>query len=155
MTGSGCRNLNLALALSRREVIRAGGLGLLGLGLPRFLEARAASPECRPDDSTAGLGRILRQGEVVHFTVHVGRACPARDVGHEARRPRRSPGRVRPIATNVPGVSISEHFPILARQLDRLAVIRSVHHARREPHDRDARAVDRPADSAARRRRIP
>jgi hypothetical protein len=37
-------------------------------------------------------------------------------------------GLFRPIATNVPGMMISEHFPLLARRADRLAVIRSVHH---------------------------
>ena len=38
-------------------------------------------------------------------------------------------GEFRPIATNVPGMMISEHFPLLATQAHRLAVIRSVHHA--------------------------
>src|SRR5262249_7074231 len=32
-------------------------------------------------------------------------------------------------ATTVPGVSISEHFPLLARRMHHLALIRSVHHA--------------------------
>jgi hypothetical protein len=38
-------------------------------------------------------------------------------------------GEFRPIATNVPGISISEHFPLLARHAHRLAIVRSVHHA--------------------------
>ncbi len=38
-------------------------------------------------------------------------------------------GEFRPIATNVPGLMISEHFPALATRAHRLAVIRSVHHA--------------------------
>jgi hypothetical protein len=37
-------------------------------------------------------------------------------------------GEFKPIATNVPGLMISEHFPLLARQAHRLAVIRSVYH---------------------------
>jgi hypothetical protein len=38
-------------------------------------------------------------------------------------------GEFRPIATSVPGIAISEHFPLLARHTHRLAIIRSVHHA--------------------------
>src|SRR5580658_10202892 len=41
MPQTGCQNLNLALSLSRRDIIRAGALGLLGLSLPKLLEARA------------------------------------------------------------------------------------------------------------------
>jgi hypothetical protein len=37
-------------------------------------------------------------------------------------------GEFRPIATNVPGLKISEHFPALATRAHLLAVIRSVHH---------------------------
>ncbi len=35
-------------------------------------------------------------------------------------------GEFRPIATNVPGVHICEHFPMQARMFDKLAVIRSI-----------------------------
>src|SRR5262245_5086356 len=35
-------------------------------------------------------------------------------------------GEFRPIATNVPGVQISEHFPLQARMFDKLATIRSI-----------------------------
>jgi len=38
-------------------------------------------------------------------------------------------GEFRPIATNVPGIAISEHFPLLAQRAHRLAILRSVHHA--------------------------
>jgi hypothetical protein len=37
-------------------------------------------------------------------------------------------GPFRPIRTNVPGISISEHFPQMARIADRYALVRSVHH---------------------------
>src|SRR5207344_2386044 len=37
-------------------------------------------------------------------------------------------GEFRPIPTNVPGVSISEHLPQLARLADKFALLRSVHH---------------------------
>ena len=37
-------------------------------------------------------------------------------------------GEFRPIATNVPGIEISEHLPLLSRQADKFALIRSLHH---------------------------
>jgi hypothetical protein len=37
-------------------------------------------------------------------------------------------GPFRPIPTNVPGIEICEHFPLMARMADRYAIIRSVHH---------------------------
>src|SRR4030095_3215791 len=40
--------------------------------------------------------------------------------------PREYRGEFRPIATNVPGLQICEHFPQQARMVDKLAVIRSI-----------------------------
>src|SRR6202035_1151885 len=40
-------------------------------------------------------------------------------------------GEVRPIATRVPGLHIGEHLPRMARLMDRVAVIRSMHHPMR------------------------
>ena len=37
-------------------------------------------------------------------------------------------GEFRPIATNVPGIEISEHLPLLAARADKFALIRSCHH---------------------------
>jgi hypothetical protein len=37
-------------------------------------------------------------------------------------------GPFRPISTNVLGIQISEHFPLMARMADRYAILRSVHH---------------------------
>jgi hypothetical protein len=37
-------------------------------------------------------------------------------------------GEFRPIPTRVPGIQICEHFPLLARQAHRLAIVRSMHH---------------------------
>jgi len=42
--------------------------------------------------------------------------------------PREVRGEFRPIATNVPGIRVSEHLPHSSRVVDRLAIVRSVHH---------------------------
>jgi uncharacterized protein (DUF1501 family) len=44
-------------------------------------------------------------------------------------------GPFRPIATNVPGIQIGEHFPRMARLADRYALVRSVHHTASPIHE--------------------
>ena len=43
-------------------------------------------------------------------------------------RPSGVRGEFRPIATSVPGIQLGEHFPLLARQADKLCILRSVTH---------------------------
>src|ERR1700722_11100786 len=109
-------------AISRRELLRAGGLGLglHGLGLPGLLRARAASFPATPSFGRARACILLFMwgGPAQQETWDLKPDAPI-----EVR------GEFRPIATNVPGVNISEHFPLLARRADKLAIIRSVHHA--------------------------
>ena len=44
-------------------------------------------------------------------------------------------GPFRPIATNVPGIQISEIFPRMAKTLDKVALVRSVYHTGAAVHD--------------------
>ncbi len=44
-------------------------------------------------------------------------------------------GPFRPIRTNVPGVEICEHFPLMAKTADRYAILRSVHHKAAPIHE--------------------
>ncbi len=44
-------------------------------------------------------------------------------------------GPFRPIATNVPGIQISEHFPRMAQRAHRYAIVRSVHHEEAPVHE--------------------
>jgi hypothetical protein len=106
---------------SRREFLRAGGLSLMGLGLPTLLRARGASaavPSASFGKAKACILLFMWGGPAQQETW---------DLKPEA--PENVRGEFRPIATEVPGIAISEHFPLLARQTRRLAIIRSVHHA--------------------------
>ena len=129
MIESGCHNLNVALAMSRREIVRAGGLSLLGVSLPRFLEARTVNQNAaQAADAPSATGSFGKAKSCILLFMWGG---PAQQETWDLKpdAPEQVRGEFRPIATNVPGVNISEHFPLLARQLDRLAIIRSVHHA--------------------------
>src|SRR5690348_8259188 len=105
--------------IHRREVLRAGGLGLFGLTLPELLRAREASASAANADgggkAKSCIILFLMGGPPQHSTWD-----PKPDAPAEVR------GEFKPIDTVVPGVSISELLPRLALLTDRLSIIRSV-----------------------------
>ena len=44
-------------------------------------------------------------------------------------------GKCKPISTAVPVVQICEHFPLMARMMDKVALIRSLHHNTGASHE--------------------
>jgi hypothetical protein len=100
---------------SRREWLRLGGLGALGLSLPALLRAEAAGP---PRPAARSCVLFLLHGGPSQLDVwDLKPAAPA-----EVR------GEFRPIATSVPGVRLTEHLPRLARLAHRFTVVRSMTH---------------------------
>ena len=108
--------------LSRREALRVGGLGALGVGLPDLLQSQAAaSPTARgPNDGAFGKAK-----RVILLFMWGG---PAHQDTWDLKPhgPSATKGEFLPIGTNVPGIHISEHFPLIAGHADKLAIIRSV-----------------------------
>jgi hypothetical protein len=103
--------------MGRREVLRAGALGLLGLGLPEFLQARdAAAP---PGGTRARVCILLFMWG---GPAHQDTWDPKPDAPAEYR------GEFRPIPTRTPGVQVCEHLPLLARHTDKLALLRAMTH---------------------------
>ncbi len=107
----------------RREFLRVGALGSLGLGLPELLslqsETHAASP--------ATFGRAKRC-----ILMHLWGAAPHQDTFDlKPEAPAEVRGPFLPIPTNVPGIEISDHLPLLARHAEKYTIVRSVNH--REP----------------------
>jgi hypothetical protein len=104
--------------ISRREFIRVGGLGAAGLMLPDLL--RAQTP-------LAGVSKFGRAKRCILLFMSGG--PPQQDTFDLKPEATGAPrGEFRPIKTNVPGMEISEHLPLLARQADKYAIIRSVTH---------------------------
>ena len=99
--------------LSRRELIRAGGLGALGLGLPTLKRVRAAASGQPRANSCLII--FLSGGPPQHETFDPKPAAPI-----EIRGP------FLPIGTSVPGVHFSELLPLSAARADRMCVIRSM-----------------------------
>jgi hypothetical protein len=101
--------------LSRRDVLRIGGLSVAGLSLPDLLRAEAASGP-------------KREKACILFFLQGGQSqLDVWDMKPEAPEGIRGP--FKPIATNVAGIRITEHLPLLAKMADRFAIIRSVTHA--------------------------
>jgi hypothetical protein len=110
--------------ISRRDFLRIGSLGAAGLALPDLWRANALAVNAPANSRAGGFGRaksciflFMRGGPAQQDTWDLKPAAPA-----EIR------GEFKPIATNVPGIQISEHFPLLAQHADKYVVIRSVHH---------------------------
>jgi hypothetical protein len=98
--------------ISRRNFLRIGAFGA-GLTLAEMLRLRA-SAEGRSTPKAAIM--IYLPGGPSHMDMY--------DLKPDA--PAEFRGEFKPIATNVAGVQICEHFPMQARMWDKLAVIRSV-----------------------------
>ena len=118
------------LRLGRREFCRTAALSALGFGLRSETAPAAASHLARSKPIRSCI-LIFYYGGPSHLdTFDPKPAAPA-----EVR------GAYRTIATAVPGVRVSEHLPRLARLMDRLALVRSVHHPMRNHNSAAAEAL--------------
>jgi hypothetical protein len=114
LNGPGTR---LCDGVTRRELLRVGGLGFTGLLLSDWFKSRAAATP-RTTARAKSCILIYNYGGPSHLdTFDLKPDAPA-----EIR------GEFRPIATRVPGIAISEHLPRLARLTNHCAIVRSVTH---------------------------
>jgi uncharacterized protein (DUF1501 family) len=109
--------------LTRRDFLRAGALSAGAVGLSLADLARLEAAPGRSRDVNCIL-LLLVGGPSQLDTWDLKPHAPA-----EVRGP------FRPIRTNVPGVQIGEHFPLMATRADRYAIVRSVHHEAAPIHE--------------------
>jgi hypothetical protein len=103
---------------TRRDVLKlGGGLGALGLFWSRWQRAAAAAPPRRAKARSVIL--IFNCGGPSHLDLW----DPKPDATDDVRSV------FSPLATNVPGIRLTELLPRMAKRADRLAIVRSVHHA--------------------------
>src|SRR5262245_11763813 len=108
MRRAACPGFFRAAPMGRREFLRAGSLGLLGLGLPRLLQARAAVDGKPPARAKACILLFMWGGPAQQDTWD-----PKPDAPAEYR------GEFKPIRTRVPGLHVCEHLPLLAGHADK------------------------------------
>src|SRR5438105_8592841 len=105
--------------LTRRETLKAGALSLLGgaFNLPSLLWAEAQrGAQARPKAKSVILLYLLG-------------GAPTHDMFDlNPNAPDKIRGEFKPIASNVPGIQIGEHFPYSAQWMHKTALVRSVNH---------------------------
>lgn len=107
--------------ISRRRMLRTS-CGLLGLSLPSFLQSQARATQAARPVSGTGTAKsciiVFCWGGMSHLDT----------LDLKPDTPKEVRGQFQPIETDTPGIHISEHLPLLARQTKHLAIVRSMHH---------------------------
>jgi hypothetical protein len=99
--------------VSRRSFLRIGALGLGGLTLPRLLRCDAAAGKARSHKSVI---MVYLSGGLAHQDTF--------DMKPDA--PMEVRGEFKPIASSVPGLQVCEHLPMMAKAMNKVALIRSI-----------------------------
>jgi uncharacterized protein (DUF1501 family) len=108
------------MQLHRREFLRVGGLGLLGLSLPNLLAQAHASDY--------GLERPRARAKSCILLFLGGGPSQLETFDPKPNAPGDYRTIFGTIQSNVPGTLLCEHLPDLAKQADRFALIRSAWH---------------------------
>ena len=108
---------NRTSLFGRRDFLRIGSLGALGISLDGLLRAGA-----QRDISCILLWQSGGCGHLDTF-----------DLKPDA--PKEIRGEFKPISTNVPGIQICEHLPFIAKQADKFTILRSMK-SRENNHER-------------------
>jgi len=109
---------------TRREFLRVGGATLFGLSLPHFLSWKALASAStasgiqrgKPFGSAKSVVLLFLQGGPSHLDIW----DPKPDAPSNIR------GEFKPIKTKVDGIQVSETMPLLANQMDKITLIRSL-----------------------------
>src|SRR5579863_10028915 len=113
----GCPDYQTTYRLSRRRLLQAGSAGIAGMNLPALL--RAAEAE--------GTGLRSRAKHII-FLHQFGGPSHLDTFDMKPDAPSGIRGEFTPIATQQPGLAVTEHLPRFAMVIDRFAQVRSVHH---------------------------
>ena len=106
--------------LTRRDVIREAGTGLLGTSLPMLLAAEEAGVVVAP------------KAKSVMFVFLFGGPSQLETFDLKPNAPKEIRGPYQPIASRSPGLLVSDHLPKLAAMSDKYAVIRTMTHGQND-----------------------
>ncbi len=111
------RSSSFCDGINRRNFLKVGGLGSVASGLGLSL------PELLSLEAQAGIGNSHKSVILIYL---VG-GPPHQDMFDlKPNAPSEYAGPHRPIGTNVDGIEICELFPMMARRMDKFAIIRSL-----------------------------
>jgi Protein of unknown function (DUF1501) len=129
MLNIGSEQVPLCSGPSRRSFLQAGVAGMAGMMLPDLVRVEAAETSKNRRD---GIGNCI-----TIFLVGSPGQLDTWDMKPNA--PAEVRGKFKPIPTNVSGVQICEHFPLMAKMMDKVALIRSLHHRTGATHENGQR----------------
>lgn len=110
---------NLPRTVSRRDMLQAGAIGLLGMSMSQVarLRAQAAEGSASAPKAKAVIYVFLTGGPSQHDTFDMKPDGPVEYKGE-----------FKPIATATPGIQICEHLPLLAARSRHWSLVRSLTH---------------------------
>jgi len=102
--------------VARRSLLQVGSLGLFGLSLPQLLAAE--QQQTAKDRRDISFILLWTNGGLSNIdTLDMKPAAPV-----EYR------GEFQPICTNLPGLSVCEHLPLMSQHMDKVCQVRSIVH---------------------------
>lgn len=122
LTGKG--SAHTCNGVVRRDFLQIGALGAIGLGLPQLLAA---------EDAGKLAGNKSKRSVIMIFNLGAPSQLDTFDMKPDAPLEIRGP--FKPIATNAPGIQISELFPEHAKLADKFSLVRSCFHRGAAVHD--------------------
>lgn len=113
------KRITASPGITRRNILQAGSLGLLGLSMTDVWRTR-----CQAADA----GATLAKPKAVIYLFLTGGPSQHDTFDMKPDGPTEYKGEFNPIATKTPGIQICEHFPLLAQRSDKWSLVRSLTH---------------------------
>ncbi|MES2709607.1 MAG: DUF1501 domain-containing protein [Verrucomicrobiota bacterium] len=113
-----CNSFHTSANLSRRSMLRAGTLGMLGLSLPKILQASSQYTGPKPPVRAKSVIFLFQWGGPSHLETF--------DMKPGAKDEYRGPHRQMRSAS--PDIEVNDRLPKTAAIMDKVTLIRSVHH---------------------------
>jgi hypothetical protein len=129
MLDIGSGRVRLCSGLTRRNFLRVGTAGVAGLTLPGLFALQKAG--------AVDAAKVKIKNCITLFLVGSPAHLDTWDVKPNAPEDVRGP--FKPTKTNVPGVHICEHFPLMARHMDKVALIRTLNYNTGASHENGQR----------------
>jgi hypothetical protein len=102
--------------LFRRQLLKVGGMGLLGLTLPRLLRAAEQPQTLKP------------RAKSVIFLFQWGGPSQLDTFDMKPGAPDTIRSPYQPIASSAPGIQVCEHLPETAKRMDKVCLVRTMTH---------------------------
>src|SRR6478735_11383349 len=115
---SACSSFHRSGLLSRRSMLRAGSLGMLGITLPKILQASSAYTGPKPPVRAKSVIFLFQWGGPSHLETF--------DMKPGAKDEFRGPHR--PMRSSCPDIEVNDRLPKTAAVMDKVSLIKSVHH---------------------------